>query len=181
MSGTRASTQTLSPIGSGDTSVWPVHVPRGMQEGALSVNRATRELAEKTGRHPTIAELGKRLDLDQREILEGLRAREAFDSLSLDAPASANEDAEPRTRGETIGSDDRGYELADDRLTIAAALRRLSTRERRVIHMRFAEDRTQSDIASRIGVSQMQVSRILRRTLERLQLTVEGSMAPAAR
>jgi RNA polymerase sigma-B factor len=158
-------------------SVWPLHVPRGMQERALAVNRARRELADATGRTPTVAELAQRLELDEQGVLDALKAYEAFDTVSLDAPASVEDESEPRPRLDTIGAADPGFELADERLTVNAVLQRLPLKDRRVLHMRYVEDRTQSDIAARIGVSQMQVSRILTRTLDRLQRTVELSTA----
>lgn len=163
-------------------SVWPVHVPRGMQEQAIAVNRASRELSDQTGGTPTVAQLGRRLGLEPPDVVEGLRAYEAFDTISLDAPASAQEMAEPqRPRSETIGATDPGFDLVEQRLAVNSALRRLQPKERRVLHMRFVEDRTQSDIASQIGVSQMQVSRILKRTLDRLERSVELSTARATR
>jgi RNA polymerase sigma-B factor len=149
--------------------VWAVHVPRGIQERALAVNRATRELSERTGRMPTVGELAERLQLDEQDVLDALEAYMGFDAVSLDAPANAGDEPEPQPRGETIGCVDNGYERADDRLTINAAVRTLAPRERRILRMRVIEDRTQADIAARILVSQMQVSRLLRRTLDRLQ------------
>jgi RNA polymerase sigma-B factor len=160
-------------------SVWPVHVPRGMQERALAVNGASRELADDTGRNPTVSMLADRLELDEQGVLDGLKAYEAFDTLSLDAPASADGEAEPRARIETIGATDPGFELTEERLTVGAVVQRLPFKERRVLHMRYVEDCTQSDIAARIGVSQMQVSRILNRTIDRLQRTVELSTTRA--
>jgi RNA polymerase sigma-B factor len=162
-------------------SVWPLHVPRGMQERALAVNRARRELADDTGRNPTVAMLADRLELDEQGVLDGFKAYEAFDTLSLDAPASAADEAESRARIDTIGATDPGFELTEERLTVGAVVQRLPLKERRVLHMRYVEDRTQSDIAARLGVSQMQVSRILTRTIDRLRRTVELSSARAVR
>jgi RNA polymerase sigma-B factor len=155
---------------------WATHVPRGMRERALEVNKAIRRMLEKTGRTPTARELAEQLELDEREVLEARRAYAAFDASSLDEPVFRSDEHEEQPRSETIGAVDDGYELADDRLTIGTLLRRLPLQDRRVLHMRFVEDRTQAEIASRIGVSQMQVSRILRRTLERLRITVERTM-----
>ena len=158
--------------------VWSLHVPRGMQERALDVKRAHRELTDQTGRAPTVLQIAERLGIDESGVLDGLRTYEAFDALSLDEP-TGGDDAEPRARIDTIGSTDPGFELAEDRLTVGALVRRLPLRERRVLHMRYVENRTQSDIATRIGVSQMQVSRILKGTLGRLQRSVEHSPALA--
>jgi RNA polymerase sigma-B factor len=160
--------------------VWPVHVPRGMQERALSVNKASRQASERTGRTPTACELSKRMGLTEPEVLDAQQAYAAFDTLSLDAPGPGGDDLEPRPRVETIGSVDGGYERVEDRLAIETAVRRLPVRERRALRMRFVEERTQTDIAARLGVSQMQVSRILRAVLGRLRQTLERSM-PRAR
>jgi RNA polymerase sigma-B factor len=159
-------------------NAWAVHVPRGMRERAVRVNAAIRSLSEKTGRTPTDRELAKHLKIEEQEVLDARTAYGAFDAASLDAPVT-QEDGDSGPRGETLGTMDRGYELADARVTIGRALRRLPPQYQHVLHMRFVEDRTQSDIARRIGVSQMQVSRILRRTLERLRVTAERQTAPA--
>jgi RNA polymerase sigma-B factor len=110
-----------------------------------------------------------------------LGALGAFDALSLDGPAYGSHDPEAPARSETIGAVDGELERAEDRAVLDAALKQIPTRDRRVLHMRFIEDRTQSDIAERIGVSQMQVSRILRRALVRLRGAMEGSPPPAER
>ena len=156
--------------------VWAVHVPRGMQERALAVNRATRELSERTGSIPTAPELAERLQLDEHEVLDALEAYMGLDAVSLDAPARSDDDPEPQSRAETIGCFDDRYEHTDDRVTARAADRRLAPRERR----RVIEDRTQAEIAARIGVSQMQVSRLLRRIVDRLQHAVEREMTLAS-
>ena len=157
--------------------VWPLHVPRGMQERAVAVNRARRDIADQTGRNPSPAQIAEKLGLEQGDVLEGLKAYEAFDTISLDTPLSGQDDSEPRSRADSIGSDDPGFALTEERLTVNSAVERLPLKERRVLHMRFVEGRTQSEIATRIGVSQMQVSRILSRTLDRLRRSVELSAA----
>jgi RNA polymerase sigma-B factor len=158
-------------------NAWAVHVPRGMRERAVRVNAAIRSLSENSGRAPSDRELAEHLRLDEQEVVDARAAYVAFDAGSLDAPV-AQEDGDPGPRAETIGEIDEGYELAEDRVMIDRALRRLPPQHRRVLHMRFVEDRTQSDIAKRIGVSQMQVSRILRRTLERLHSAAERGAQP---
>ena len=91
----------------------------------------------------------------------------AYDTQSLDAPASSAED-DAGTLGDTLGAEDTGYALVDDRVAVAHLLPSLSERERRILQMSFAEEMTQSEIATRIGVSQMQISRLLRQSLKRL-------------
>ncbi len=153
-------------------NTWSAHVPRGMRERALQVNTAIKRFVEKRGRPPTTGELAQQLELDEQEVLDAQVAYVAFDAVSLDAPV-AGEDSDPQPRLETLGSADSGFGLAEERVTVGKALRTLPPQERTVLHMRFVEDRTQSDIAKQIGVSQMQVSRIIKRTLERLQITVD--------
>jgi RNA polymerase sigma-B factor len=146
---------------------WSVHVPRGAQELALKVQRAQEKLTTHTGRSPTVGELAQYLELSIEDVLEGLEAAAAHHSSSLDAPRDDG-DGEPVTLVDTFGQDDAGLQLVEDATTVAAAMQTLSERERRVLHLRFFEDRTQSEIAEQIGVSQMQISRILRGAIARL-------------
>lgn len=153
-------------------NTWSAHVPRGMRERALHVNTAIRRFVERRGRTPTARELAEQLELNEQDVLDAQIAYGAFDHASLDAPVSGD-DGDPQPRLETLGSDDPGFALAEERATVGRAVHKLPAEEREVLRMRFVEDRTQSDIAKRIGVSQMQVSRILRRTIERLRITVD--------
>jgi RNA polymerase sigma-B factor len=153
-------------------NAWAVHVPRGLRERAVQVNTAIKALSERHGRTPSTGELAAHLEIDEQEVLDARAAYGAFDAVSLDASV-AQEDHDQTSRAETIGTVDDGYERSDDRIVVHAALRTLPVQERRILHMRFIEERTQSDIASRIGVSQMQVSRILRRTLGRVRHVIE--------
>ena len=163
---------------------WAVHVPRGTRDKALRIRATVRELSQRTGRRPAVSELAERLGLSESEVDDALGALGAFDAVSLDVPASGSGDVDGQLRSETIGAVDLDLEQAENRVTLNAALQELPRRERRILRMRFVEDRTQSEIASRIGVSQMQVSRILRGTLERLRVTIDRgfmSAAPSAR
>ncbi len=150
-------------------SGWAVHVPRGPQERALKVEQARQELTSATGRPPTVFELAEYLELSTEDVLGALAAAQAYDALSLDAPRPS-ETGEAASYGEHFGEDEEGYELVEAKETIAGALRHLPPRERLVLHLRFAEDLTQTEIAERIGVSQMQVSRLLRRSLDQLRI-----------
>jgi RNA polymerase sigma-B factor len=152
---------------------WAVHVPRGTRDRALQIHSAIREVSETTGQRPATDELAERLSLSAREVDDALGALTAFDAISLDGPAFGRDEPDPQSRSETIGSVDVDFELAENRITLDTELGKLPSRDRRVLQMRFIEDRTQSDIAAHIGVSQMQVSRILRRTLERLRISLE--------
>ncbi len=159
---------------------WSVHVPRSRQELALKVEDAQRKLMPTIGRAPTVQELAQYLELDIEDVLDAMEAAAAHHSTSLDAPREDGEDA-AATLADTLGSEDDRFELIDLGVTIGAAARQLSERERQVLGLRFIEDRTQSEIAEEIGVSQMQVSRILRQAIARLGELVVGDGAPPAR
>jgi RNA polymerase sigma-B factor len=147
---------------------WSVHVPRSLQERVLKVEQAEKTLSGRLGRAPTVGELAELLELDQEEVLAAMEAGSAYEARSLDAPAPTEED-EGRTYADTLGRGEDRYELVEDLSAVSAAVRCLPARERRILHMRFMEDMTQSEIAGRIGVSQMQVSRLLRRALTQLR------------
>jgi RNA polymerase sigma-B factor len=150
-----------------DTS-WALHVDRGAQERARKIAEAQEEVGAHTGRPPTIHELAQYLEMSEEEVLDGLQTAEAYDAVSLDAPM-AGEDADMSSRLEVIGIEDERLELIDTQATIFAAAKHLPARERQILFLRFGEDLTQSQIAERVGVSQMQVSRLLRRSLQRLR------------
>jgi RNA polymerase sigma-B factor len=147
---------------------WSVHVPRGAQERALKVQEAQERLTTRTGRPPSVADLAEYLELSLEDVLDALEAAAAHHSASLDAPREDGEE-ESGTLVDAFGQDDPQYELVDDIVTISAAAQQLSARERRVLRLRFVKDLTQTQIAADIGVSQMQVSRILRRALSNLR------------
>ena len=147
---------------------WSVHVPRGAQEQALKVEEAQQQLTSKTGRPPTVEELAQYLEMSIEDVLDALETAGAHHSTSLDAPRD-DVDGESTTLAEAFGEEDERYELVDASVTIAASAHELSARERRVLALRFVQDMTQTQIADEIGVSQMQVSRILRRALARLR------------
>jgi RNA polymerase sigma-B factor len=158
---------------------WALHVPRGMQERTVAVQQAVARLSRELGRSPSPAEVAGALDLDEEQVLEALEAALAYDALSLEAPRPGSDDAGESAFTETLGSDDERFELVELGVSIAPALRDLPERERRILHMRFVEDMTQSEIAARVGVSQMHVSRLIRRSLEQLGEAAEaGEPAP---
>jgi RNA polymerase sigma-B factor len=146
---------------------WALHVDRGAQERARRVVDAQREIIGRTGRMPTIDELAQFLELSQEEVLDGLQTADAYGAVSLDAPVG--DEHGTASRLEAIGDEDERLELVDRQATIFAAAKCLPERERRILFLRFGEDLTQSQIADRVGVSQMQVSRLLRRSLQRLR------------
>ena len=154
---------------------WSVHVPRGAQEQALKVQEAQEKLTSRHGRPPSVADLAEYLELSMEDVLDALETAAAHHSASLDAPREEGED-ESGTLVDVFGEEDPHYELVDDTVTISSAATQLSPRERRVLTLRFVKDMTQTQIAAQIGVSQMQVSRILRRALAELrELTGQAS------
>ncbi len=152
---------------------WGVHVPRGLQERALKVGEARQTLTSDLGRSPTVGELATYLELSIEEVGEALQTARAYDMVSLDAPRGGEED-DSGSLGESIGRTDSRYELVELDATICGALGELPKRERRILHMRFVEELTQTQIAQRVGISQMQVSRLLRRSLERVRLLTDA-------
>ncbi len=156
-------------------SAWAVHVPRSTQERALTVSEATERLTNRFGRSPTVHELATYLELSQEEVLDALQAGQAYASTSLDAPApTSGEPSADRTLESELGGEDERFELVDAKLAIAEAARSLPEAERRILHLRFIDELTQSEIGAQLGVSQMQVSRLLRRSLEQLR-TLAGA------
>ena len=147
---------------------WSVHVPRGAQERALKVRDAQERLANRRGRAATVNELAEYLEFSTEEIIDALQAIQAYESLSLDAPRPGASD-EVTTYGDAMGEEDERYELVELDATVSAVLGQVPVRERQILRMRFVEDLTQTEIAERVGISQMQVSRLLRRSLEQLR------------
>jgi len=147
---------------------WSVHVPRGSQERALKVRDAQERLANSRGRAPTVNELAEYLELATDEVIDALQAIQAYESLSLDAPRPGATD-EATSYGDAMGAEDERYELVELDVTVSAVLGRIPQRERQILRMRFVEDLTQTEIAERVGISQMQVSRLLRRSLDQLR------------
>jgi len=153
---------------------WALHLPRGLQETVLAVDRAAARLQLERGRAPTPAQIADELELSLEEVLEAMEAAQATDTVSLDAPRpTADGERDPLV--DAIGSEDGRLELIEYRQAIAGALHALPAREREILRLRFEEDRTQSEIAEVLGVSQMQISRLLRRTVERLRTVAEAS------
>ena len=156
---------------------WSVHVPRGAQELALKVEEAQQKLTSKSGRPPSVPELAEYLELSVQDVLEALETAEAHHAASLDSPRDEG-DSEGGTLADAFGQIDERFELIDAKVTIADAAKHIGPRERRVLLLRFGEDLTQSQIASMIGVSQMQVSRILRRAIAQLSELTHADWEP---
>lgn len=148
-------------------SCWSVHVARGMQERALRVADAEQELAGR-GRAPTVQELAEYVGLNDEDVLEALAVASAYSSVSLDAPPPRGE-GDPDLLAEALGIVDDGFEAVESILTLGVAFRSLSVIDRQVVRLRLVQNLTQSQIAARIGVSQMQISRLLQRALAQLR------------
>lgn len=144
---------------------WSIRVPRRIKDVSVAVRQATGPLTQELGRAPKPSELARRLDVDVEEIVEALHAEDNHQAATLDAPTGVD-DTPP---GERIGDIDPRLGLVDDIETLRPLLARLSDRERRILVLRFFDGRTQSQIGAEIGVSQMHVSRLLSRTLEKLR------------
>lgn len=158
-------------------SGWTVHVPRGTQERAMTVERARRELTGRHGRSPTAQELAQYAELDIELVLDALQAADAYDALSLDAPRQGSDgDMEPLV--ESLGGEDSRYEFVESEAAVAAGLELLTAPEREILYLRFVHELTQTEIADRVGVSQMQISRVLRRSLAQLHDFAEGTSPP---
>ncbi len=150
-------------------SSWAAHVPRGIQERALEVRDTERVLSDELGRSPTVFELAQFMELDIEQVLDAMQALRAFGAVSLDAPRANDSHDEDSTYAETIGDEDARLELVELGVSLDSALAQLEPREREMLRMRYVEELTQAQIAERIGVSQMQVSRLLKRCLAELR------------
>jgi RNA polymerase sigma-B factor len=150
-----------------DTS-WAVHVPRRLQEARVQLAKATEELRSRLGRTPTVKELSQLMCLSEEEVNEARLASNGYNSSSLDAAISSSEDGETAL-ADFIGTEDAALELVEDFHALAPLIAELDERDRRIIHLRFVEERTQAQIGEHLGVSQMHVSRLLNRTLTRLR------------
>jgi RNA polymerase sigma-B factor len=147
---------------------WALHVPRDLQERALAVSHQTEVLSKKLGRSPKVREVAQGLGCTVEEVLEAQEAAASYEAASLDAPtARDDEDAAPLV--DMMGGEDAAYELVESRDAIGNTWQALPEVERRVLELRFMEDLTQREIGERIGYSQMHVSRLLRRALNRLE------------
>src|SRR3954454_1104050 len=152
--------------------VWTVRVPRGLHDRMAEVDKAITELTKQLQRSPSVGEIAGRLGLEETDVLEVLEANHNRRPLSLDRPAGG-EDSDEAPPSEWIGDEDERFELVEGRIALDAALPFLEERERTVLRLRFVEDMTQSQIADRIGHSQMHVSRILRRARSRIREQIE--------
>jgi RNA polymerase sigma-B factor len=152
--------------------VWTVRVPRSVHDRMGEVERATEKLTLDLSRPPSAQELAEHLDLDVADVLEILEAQHNRRPLSLDAPP-VGEDPDDVSGTEWVGRPDGNFDLVEDRLAMEAVLPSLGKREREVLRLRFVEELPQTEIATRVGCSQMHISRLLRRSLDQLREEAE--------
>jgi len=151
---------------------WSMRVPRRMQELHALITKAVDELSQELGRSPSASEIAAELELDVREVSEGLLAKNAYQTLSMDA--AMGDDPDDLPLAETLGEEDPELANVESHAAVRPALEKLPPLERRVLMLRFFGSMTQTEIAQRVGVSQMQVSRILARTLSGLREQLGG-------
>lgn len=156
---------------------WSAHVPRGAQELALTVDRATRTLTEITGRSPRPVQIAEFLEIDLSDVLLGIDAGVAHFASSIDAPVAGSDAEGPYGLHELLGDRDDAYALVDVKLSLAAVISQLPWRERTALMLRIQHGLKQSEIAQQIGCSQMQVSRLLRSAAQRARAAMDPTPA----
>jgi len=146
---------------------WAVRVPRRLQELRLAMTRANADLAQTLGRSPTVAELAVHLGVGEDDVIEALEAGGAYSTVPLET--ENDDDAPGPSLTDTLGEEDTSFETVENLASLRPLLAELPERERRILLLRFFEGKTQSQIAADLGISQMHVSRLLARTLDRLR------------
>lgn len=151
---------------------WSVKVPRRLKELHLRLGTATAELSQRLGRAPTASELAAELEMDRDEVIEGLVAGSSYNTLSIDSGGGGGDEDAPAI-ADSLGDVDASLDQIENREALRPLLESLPERERTVVVLRFFESMTQTQIAERVGVSQMHVSRLLARALARLREQLE--------
>jgi RNA polymerase sigma-B factor len=147
---------------------WMLRVPRDLQELGARVARCREALTRDLGRSPTVAEVAVALDASVEQVLDAVRAGDTYRVMSLDEPLVDGAGAL-----DIIGGEDEGYELAEQRVLLRRGLDGLSAREREIVRLRYYEGLTQREIARAVGISQMHVSRLIRRSIDTLRDAIE--------
>jgi RNA polymerase sigma-B factor len=148
---------------------WSVRVPRGLQELNVGLSRLMDQLTAQLARSPTISELAKAAGVEEEVVLEALESGRAYSTLSLSG-GGGDDELDPL---ELIGTEEHQYEVSEHRAVLAPGFRALDDREKRILRLRFFDGLTQSQIAEQVGISQMHVSRLIRRSLEKIRETIE--------
>jgi RNA polymerase sigma-B factor len=152
---------------------WAVRVPRRLQELHLELTKTVGNLGHDLGRSPTVEEIAKAAGITEEEVLEGLEIAQAYNFTSLDAPIDSDDGS--TSFADQLGGEDEQLENLEYRASLAPEMAKLPERERKIVYLRFFKGLTQSEIASRLGISQMHVSRLLTRTLAQLREALEES------
>jgi RNA polymerase sigma-B factor len=150
---------------------WAVRVPRGLQELNVQLSRLVEQLTVQLARSPTIPELAKAAGVEEEEVLEALESGRAYTSLSLSVGGGGGDDDDLDPL-ESLGTEEHQYEVSEDRAVLAPGFKALDERERKILQLRFFDGLTQSQIAQQVGISQMHVSRLIRRSLEKIRETI---------
>ena len=161
---------------------WSVRVPRGLQELNVQLSKLIEEQTVELGRSPTIPELAKVAGVEDELVVEALESGRAYSSVSLSTGGGQDEEGELDPL-ESLGEEEPQYEVSEDRAMLAPGFAALDERERLILHLRFFKGLTQSQIAQQVGISQMHVSRLIRRALETIRDEIgdEGGEEPAPR
>lgn len=161
---------------------WAVKVPRALQDLNVRLNRVIEQLTVELRRSPTIAELATATGVSEEEVVEALESGRAYSSVSIFS-GGASDDDESLELLDCLGTEEEAYEIFEQRRVLAPAMGRLDPRERLILHLRFFEGMTQTQVAARIGISQMHVSRLIRKSIENLRqfMAEEESLVKAAR
>ena len=159
---------------------WSVRVPRGLQELNVQLSRLMEQLTVQLSRSPTIPELAKAAGVEEEEVLEALESGRAYTSLSLSVGGGGGDDDDLDPL-ESLGTEEHQYEVSEDRAVLAPGFKVLDERERHILQLRFFEGLTQSQIAQQVGISQMHVSRLIRRSLEKIRETIAEDEESLAR
>jgi RNA polymerase sigma-B factor len=156
---------------------WSVHMPRNLQELHAEITRARERLGVTLGRPPTVRDLAEHLEAPPERIVEAVLGARSYRAASLDEP----DDETGESRLSTLGGRDEGYEKADSMMMMRAGAEALPPREREIVYLRYFHDLPQHEIAARVGISQMHVSRLLRRSLEMMRRQLEQEPAAERR
>ena len=151
-------------------TTWRIRVPRVLQERRIALRHVARDFAHEHGRAPTVAEIARLLELTEENVIEVMAASGAYQPLSLDTPI--NDDDEPATVADQLGDDDDELESIVDKLALRPLLDGLPDRERGILLLRFYGNKTQTEISDQLGISQMHVSRLIRKCLDELRVSL---------
>jgi len=156
---------------------WAVRVPRGLQELNVQLSKIVEDLTVQYSRSPTVPELAKAAGVEEELVLEALESGRAYTSLSLSSGGGSDEDGDIDPL-ESLGTEEHQYLVSEDRAVLAPGFRALDPRERTILHLRFYTGLTQSQIAQQVGISQMHVSRLIRRALEKIRAEIASDEEP---